>query len=157
MLKMMADQGTFFTPTFEVYDFHSTVSAPHIKVRAEALMEIHIRSTELAIKEGVRIVAGTDAGGFVHGDNARELELMVEKGMSNMLAIQSATGYAAECCGIGKEVGTIAAGKQADVLVVDGDPLQNISVLRDRERLLLIMKGGEAYSNRLAARELQPA
>ena len=80
MLKMMADQGTFFTPTFEVYDFHSTVSAPHIRVRAQALMDIHIESVELAIKEGVRIVAGTDAGGFVHGDNARELELMVEKG-----------------------------------------------------------------------------
>jgi imidazolonepropionase-like amidohydrolase len=156
-IKMMADQGTFFTPTFEVYDFHSTVSVPHIKVRAEALMEIHIRSVELAIKEGVRVVAGTDAGGFVHGDNARELELMVEKGMSNMLAIQSATGYAAECCGLGKDVGTIAPGKMADILVVDGDPLRNISVLRDRERLLLIMKGGEAYSNRLTARQLQPA
>ncbi len=157
MLKMMADQGTFFTPTFEVYDFHSTVSAPHIRVRAQALMDIHIRSVELAIKEGVRIVAGTDAGGFVHGDNARELELMVEKGMSNMLAIQSATGYAAECCGLGNDVGTIAAGKLADILVVDGDPLSNISVLRDREKLMLIMKGGEAYSNRLPVREMQPA
>ena len=157
MLKMMADQGTFFTPTFEVYDFHSTVSAPHIRVRAQALMDIHIRSTELAIKEGVRIVAGTDAGGFVHGDNARELELMVEKGMSTMLAIQAATGYAAECCGIGNDVGTIEAGKQADILVVDGDPLRNISVLRDRERLLLIMKGGESHTNRLPVLELQPA
>ena len=157
MLKMMADQGTFFTPTFEVYDFHSTVSAPHIRVRAQALMDIHIRSVELAIKEGVRIVAGTDAGGFVHGDNARELELMVEKGMSTSLAIQAATGYAAECCGLGKDVGTITAGKLADIIVVDGDPLSNISILRDRERLLLIMKGGDAYKNRLPVRELQPA
>jgi imidazolonepropionase-like amidohydrolase len=157
MLKMMADQGTFFTPTFEVYDFHSTVSAPHIRVRAQALMNIHIRSVELAIKEGVRIVAGTDAGGFVHGDNARELELMVEKGMSTSLAIQAATGYAAECCGLGKDVGTITAGKLADIIVVDGDPLSNISILRDRERLLLIMKGGDAYKNRLPVRELQLA
>ena len=157
MLKMMADQGAFFTPTFEVYDFHSTVSAPHIKVRAQALMDIHIESVELAIKEGVRIVAGTDAGGFVHGDNARELELMVEKGMSNMLAIQSATGYAAECCGLGKDVGVIAPGKLADILVVDGDPLRNISVLRDRARLLMIMKGGEAYRNRLPVLEREPA
>ena len=156
-IKMMADQGTFFTPTFEVYDFHSTVSAPHIKVRAEALMDIHIKSVELAIKEGVRIVAGTDAGGFVHGDNARELELMVEKGMSNMLAIQSATGHAAVCCGLGNDVGAIAVGKLADILVVDGDPLRNISVLRDRERLLLIMKGGEPYTNQLPSLALQPA
>lgn len=157
LLKMMADQGTFFTPTFEVYDFHNTVSAPHIKVRAQALMDVHIESVELAIKEGVRIVAGTDAGGFVHGDNARELELMVEKGMSTMLAIQSATGYAAECCGIGKETGTIKAGKQADILAVDGDPLANISVLRDRSKLALIMKGGDAYANQLPLLERQPA
>ncbi len=157
MLKMMADQGTFFTPTFEVYDFHSTVSAPHIRVRAQALMDIHIRSVELAIKEGVRIVAGTDAGGFVHGDNARELELMVEKGMSASMAIQAATGYAAECCGLGNQVGVIAPGLLADILVVDGDPLQNISVLRDRQRLSLIMKGGETYKNQLPVRELQPA
>ena len=157
MLKMMADQGTFFTPTFEVYDFHSTVSAPHIRVRAQALMDIHIQSVELAIKEGVRIVAGTDAGGFVHGDNARELELMVEKGMSASLAIQAATGYAAECCGLGNDVGTVTKGKLADILVVDGDPLGNISILRDRERLLLIMKGGDAHKNLLPVRELQPA
>ena len=150
LLKMMADQGTFFTPTFEVYDFHSTVSAPHIKARAQALMDIHIESVALAIKEGVRIVAGTDAGGFVHGDNARELELMVAKGMSAMLAIQAATGHAAECCGIGKETGTLAAGKQADILVVDGDPLGDIAILRDRSRLALIMKGGDAYKNGLA-------
>ena len=151
MLKMMADRGTFFTPTFEVYDFHSTVSAPHIKARAQALMDIHIESVELAIKEGVRIVAGTDAGGFVHGDNARELELMVQKGMSTMLAIQAATGYAAECCGIGKQTGAIAPGKQADIIVVDGNPLDNISILRDRSKLSLIMKGGEAYRNGLVA------
>ena len=98
----------------------------------------------------MRIVAGTDAGGFVHGDNARELELMVEKGMSNMLAIQSATGHAAVCCGIGNETGTLEPGKQADILVVDGNPLTNISVLRDRERLQLIMKGGIAHTNRLS-------
>ena len=147
---MMADQGTFFTPTFEVYDFHSTVSAPHIKARAQALMDIHIESVALAIKEGVRIVAGTDAGGFVHGDNARELELMVAKGMSAMLAIQAATGHAAECCGIGKETGTLTAGKQADILAVQGDPLGDISILRERSRLALIMKGGEAYKNLLA-------
>jgi imidazolonepropionase-like amidohydrolase len=77
--------------------------------------------------------------------------------MSNMLAIQAATGYAAQCCGIGKDVGTIEVGKQADILVVDGDPLRNISVLRDRERLMLIMKGGDAYSDRLPVLELQPA
>lgn len=66
-----------------------------------------------------------------------------------MLAIQAATGYAAECCGIGKQTGAIAPGKQADLLVVDGDPLANISILRDRTKLSLIMKAGDAYKNGL--------
>lgn len=150
LLKMMADNGSFFVPTFEVYEFHSTVSAPHMRARAAALMQVHQESMHLALSAGVKVVAGTDAGGFIHGDNAREVELLVERGMSTMQAIQAATGWAAECVGLDKSLGTIEPGKLADILVVDGDPLRNIGVLRDREKLHLIMKGGEEFVNRLA-------
>ena len=157
LIKMMADKGIFLVPTFEVYEFHSTVSAPHMQVRARALREVHIDTMHQALAAGVKVVAGTDAGGFVHGDNAREIELLVEKGMSPMQAIQAATGWAAECCGLGSETGTIAAGKYADLLVVDGNPLDNISVLRDQEKLMLVMKGGSAYLDQLPVGQPLPA
>ena len=149
LLKMMADNGIFFVPTFEVYEFHSTVSAPHMKARAQALMDIHKDSMHQALAAGVKVVAGTDAGGFVHGDNAREVELLVEKGMSNMQAIQATTGWAAECVGLEHEIGTISAGKLADLLILDGDPLKDISILRNQDRISLIMKNGEVFMDKL--------
>ena len=149
LLKMMADNNTFFTPTWEVYEFHSTISAPHVKARAEALFHTHRDSLHKAVEAGAKITAGTDAGGFVHGDNAREIELMVERGLSPMQAIQTATGWAAECIGLGKEIGTVERGKQADLLAVAGDPLKSVSVLRDKEAIKLVMKGGVAYVDKL--------
>ena len=104
----------------------------------------------------MKVVSGTDAGGFVHGDNAREIELMVERGLTNMQAIQSATGGAAECVGQEKNFGTVQPGKYADFLVVDGDPLRNIAVLRNRDRIKMVMKGGVAFVNNLPVAEPQP-
>ena len=152
LLKMMADNNTFFTPTFEVYEFHSTISAPHVKARAEALFRTHQDSLHKAVEAGAKITAGTDAGGFVHGDNAREIELMVERGLSPMQAIQTATGWAAECIGLDKEIGTIEKGKQADLLAVSGDPLKSVSVLRDKEAIKLVMRAGVAYVDKVPAR-----
>ena len=91
------------------------------------------------------MVAGTDAGGFVHGDNAREVELLVERGMSPMQAIQAATGWAAECVGLDQEIGTIEKGKLADLLVLDGDPLSDMTIVRDQDRMMLVMKGGQVF------------
>ena len=140
LFRMMADKNTFFTPTFEVYEYHSTISAPHVRERSTKLMQVHQESLHQAVSAGVKVASGTDAGGFVHGDNAREIELMVERGLSPMQAIQTATGWAAECIGLEKEIGTIQKGKQGDFLAVDGDPLSNIGVLRDKDRIKLVMK-----------------
>jgi imidazolonepropionase-like amidohydrolase len=98
-----------------------------------------------ALAAGVKVVAGTDSGGFVHGDNAREIELLVERGMSPMRAIQAATGWAAECVGLGQEIGTIEKGKLADLLVLEGNPLNDISIIRDQDRMMLVMKGGQVF------------
>jgi imidazolonepropionase-like amidohydrolase len=156
LFRIMADKNTFFTPTFEVYELHSTISAPHIQERAATLMQVHQESLHQAVSAGVKVVSGTDAGGFVHGDNAREIELMVERGLSPMQAIQTATGWAAECIGLEKEIGTIQKGKQGDFLAVDGDPLSNIGVLRDKDRIKLVMKAGNALIDKRAALVPEP-
>ena len=152
LLKMMADKNTFLTPTFEVYEFHSTISAPHIKARAETLFRTHQDSLHKAVEAGAKITAGTDAGGFVHGDNAREIELMVERGLTPMQAIQTATGWAAECIGLAKEIGTVEKGKQADLLAVAGDPLKSVGVLRSKEAIKLVMKAGIAYVDKVPSK-----
>lgn len=142
LLKVMADKNIFLVPTFTVYDYHKSHSAPHVQQRAQQLIEQHRRSFELAMKEGVKIVAGTDAGGFVHGDNAHELELLVHNGMTPMEAIKAGTITAAECLQIDDCLGSIEVGKAADMLIIDGDPLSDISILRDRSKIKHVVKDG---------------
>ena len=153
LLKMMADQGIFLVPTFEIYEFHATLSAPHMQARSRALLDIHRETLHQALAAGVKVVAGTDAGGYVHGDNAREVQIMVERGMPNMQAIQACTGWAAECVGLDQDIGTVTRGKYADLLVIDGDPLHNIEALRQPDSIKLVMKGGETVVDKLPVRE----
>ena len=153
LLKMMADKGIFLVPTFEIYEFHATLSAPHMQARSRALMDIHRETLHQALAAGVKVVAGTDAGGYVHGDNAREVQIMVERGMPNMQAIQACTGWAAECVGLDQDIGTVTRGKYADLLVIDGDPLRNIEALRQPDGIKLVMKGGQAVVDKLPVRE----
>jgi imidazolonepropionase-like amidohydrolase len=77
---------------------------------------------------------------------------MVEAGMTPMQAIVATTKTAAECCTIGDLTGTVTPGKRADLLVVDGDPLADISILQNTEKLAVIMKDGATFKNRLSER-----
>jgi imidazolonepropionase-like amidohydrolase len=148
LISMMAEKGIFFVPTFTVYVFHREVSPPHVRVRGRDLEPHHIESLHRALEAGVRVGAGTDAGGHMHLINARELQCMVEVGMSPMQALQAATGWAAECLGVERDVGSIQPGKLADLLVVEGDPLQDISVLQDVQRVKLVFKEGQLCVDR---------
>ncbi|PPR11654.1 MAG: Imidazolonepropionase [Alphaproteobacteria bacterium MarineAlpha11_Bin1] len=101
-----------------------------------------------AVRRGVKIAMGTDQSHrLLVGENLVELRFMVDfLGMSPMEAIVSATSNAANCIGR-PDLGELSPGKIADVLVVDGDPLDDISILEDRNRLKLIMKQGKTYKN----------
>jgi len=94
---------------------------------------------------------GTDSGVGPHGHNAEELERMVEGGMTPMQAIVATTKTASECIHMQQDVGTLEPGKLADLLVVDGDPLADIKLLQDKQRLRLIMQGGRAHKNALGS------
>lgn len=161
-MDLMVQRGVFLIPTRKA--FVATLAQGNAagvpgwmidQVRKEE--ENNAESLRAAIAAGVPIAMGTDAGGPFnrHGENADELLLMVEGGLSPMAAIVAATKTAAQCVGMAKRVGTIEVGKWADLLVVRGDPLQDIGVLARPEMISLVMKGGRAVA-RLGAEVAMP-
>src|SRR2546421_7953237 len=131
LLGVMAQRGIFFVPTFAVYDFHRKSPLPHIRERAHHLKEHHIESLRRALAAGVKIGAGTDAGGHGHPSNALEIECLVGAGLTPLQALQAATGWAAECLDREHEFGTVEKGKLADLIVVAGDPLGDVTILQN--------------------------
>jgi imidazolonepropionase-like amidohydrolase len=148
LIAMMAEHGTFFVPTLTVYEYHSESKAPHVRERARALREHHLASIQRALAAGVRVVAGTDAGGHGHPPNAAELPHLVAAGLTPMQALRAATGWAAECLGLEREIGTLEKAKRADLVVVAGDPLADVRILQSPERIRLVIKDGVAQLRR---------
>ncbi len=102
---------------------------------------------------GIKIAMGTDLGPEPEmGTNAKELELYVDLGMTPMEALQTATRNAAEAMWLGKDVGTIEAGKFADILALDGDPSRDITVLNSKSNIRMVMKEGEPYVDKISAK-----
>jgi imidazolonepropionase-like amidohydrolase len=142
LIALMAERGTFLVPTLTVYEYHRASPAPHVRERARALHAHHLETVRRALAAGVRVVAGTDAGGHGHPPNALELGHLVAAGLTPTQAIQAATGLAAECLGLGREIGTLEKGKRADLVAVAGDPLADVGILTDPERIRLVVKDG---------------
>ena len=164
-IDRMVEQGTWWVPTLALVPMsieHRKKDAAwgqqQLGEEAQKDTEIHRKmQTEQfpiwreAVRRGVKIAMGTDQSHrLLVGENMVELRFMVDYlGMSPMDVLVSATSKAAECMGR-DDLGALAAGRFADVLIVDGDPLDDISVLENRERLKLIMKAGKAYTNRMS-------
>ena len=148
LIPMMAEHGTFFVPTLTVYEYHRESPAPHVRERARALRSHHLESVSRALAAGVKVVAGTDAGGHGHPNNALEIEHLVAAGMTPMQALQAATSRAAECLGLEQEIGTIEKGKWADLVLVEGDPLRDVRVLQDARCVKQVLKGGVSVTAR---------
>jgi imidazolonepropionase-like amidohydrolase len=148
LIPMMAERGVVLAPTLTVYEYHRQSNTPHVRARGQDLHAHHLATVRQALAAGVRVVAGTDAGGHGHPPNAVELQLLVAAGLTSMQAIQAATGWAAECLGLEREVGSVEKGKRADLLAVEGDPLADIAVLQDPKRIRLVLKDGAIVSQR---------
>ena len=97
-----------------------------------------------AFVSGVKVAFGTDAAVYPHGLNAHEFAVMVKLGLTPLQAIQAATVNAADLLGWSDKTGILDAGKWADIIAVDGDPLQDVTTL---ERVRFVMKGGEVVKN----------
>jgi len=101
----------------------------------------------------VRVAFGTDAGIYPHGDNARQFSWMVRLGLPPARAILAATAWAAELLDRQKDVGTVQAGRYADLIAVPGDPLRDVRVL---ERVPFVMKGGAVIKDELTSAAAAP-
>ena len=148
VIKLMKQNGTYYVPTItagkSVAD--SALIAgyypPFVKAKAlETGPKIQATFAK-AYKAGVKIAFGTDAGVFAHGKNYKEFEYMVEAGMPAMEAIQSATVSAADLLGLSDRIGSLEKGKLADIIAVNGNPLQDIKVL---SAVGFVMKEGKVY------------
>jgi len=144
-VRMMVAHGTWLVPTlFAGWSVGSPEEAARLPAwmaeKGRAAWEAMQHSIRLAVQAGVRIALGTDAGVDPHGQNAREFELMVTYGgMSPMQSIQAGTMNAATLLGMERDVGSVEAGKFADLVAVSGDPLADIKVL---QHPAFVMKGG---------------
>ena len=109
------------------------------------LADVHLENIKRAYRMGVRLATGTDFSGGVgrHGENALEVKIFVEKvGMRPAEALMAATSVAAEAAGLKGKVGVIARGYLADMILVDGNPLEDVNVLTDRSRIVMVIKEG---------------
>lgn len=152
-IDLMLEHGTFLVPTLlaplAVLEAGEKGGMPEYGIRkARQVIEIHSDSIQRAYQAGVKIAMGTDAGVMPHGTNLRELGLMVAIGMAPMEAIVATTKTAAECLGWQDRVGTVEAGKLADIVIVKTDPLEDIRSLENIDNIALVMKDGKIVIDR---------
>jgi imidazolonepropionase-like amidohydrolase len=154
-LEMMRTHGTYFVPTLmalvgeQERIKRGVYFPPQILAKANAASAMAKKTFQRALERNVKIGFGTDAAVYPHGRNAEEFYQMVSLGMKPSAALKAATSVDAELLGLANKIGTLEAGKLADVVAVPGDPLQNIQAT---EHVLFVMKEGVVYRNDGAAK-----
>ena len=148
-MKLMKEHGTWFVPTIIAGKFAEEKAKegwypPQVTAKAEQVGPIIQATAGKAYRAGVKIAFGTDAGVYPHGENAKEFEYMVQAGMPPMFVLQAATTHAAELLHKQDQLGQIAVGRQADVIAVPGNPLDDITAM---QHVSFVMKDGVVYKD----------
>jgi imidazolonepropionase-like amidohydrolase len=150
-VALLKGSSTYFVPT--LYTSEVIVTSAHVpeseKERERQIRDRQTQSFRMALAAGLPIGFGTDSAVIPHGQNARELAARVRLGESPMAALVSATRLNAEILGWSDRVGTVEAGRWADLIAVPGDPLQDITLM---EKVGFVMKGGVVYRDDLSRR-----
>jgi imidazolonepropionase-like amidohydrolase len=147
-MKLAKEHGTWFVPTIIAGDFVAQKARvpgyypPQVAAKAAAIGPVILGTAGRAYRAGVKIAFGTDSGVYPHGENAHEFELMVQAGMPPLFTIQAATMHAAELLKHDKDLGSLSAGKLADVVAVPGNPVEDIGLMK---RVSFVMKAGVVY------------
>jgi len=155
-IELMSEMNAYLVPTlnapYQIIKGGVKKGVPRYAVeKSKSAMKYHFQSVRRAHKSKIPIAMGTDAGTpfNCHGDNSKEMELLVKAGMTPMEAIVATTKTASEVLGLEKKIGVLEKGKLADLIVVDGNPLKDIRLLQNKDKILAIMKGGCFYKNQL--------
>jgi imidazolonepropionase-like amidohydrolase len=151
--KLMAERGTYLVPTFVAYEKlyeegKEQGFAPQKLKKLDLVLGIGLDSLRHATEAGVKIASGSDLLGPLARHKTRELAIKAKE-LGNHATLIATTRTNAELLGIADETGTVEPGKIADLLVVDGDPLEDISVLQDLEHMPVVMKAGEFHRRSL--------
>jgi len=146
IFKLMKEKGVALCPTLAAGDAIAQYGGYKKGIDREPARLANKRKTfQLAIQNGVTICMGGDVGVYTHGDNAREMELMVEYGMKPLDVLRSATKVNADVFGYANKIGRLQKGLFADIIGVEGNPAENISDVR---KVSLVMKNGVVYKSR---------
>jgi imidazolonepropionase-like amidohydrolase len=144
-LHMMRDRGTYLVPTLSVRTgIAESKFPPLVQAKADAAMKAQDDLVRRARKIGVKIALGTDAAVYPHGNNALEFMLMANDGMTPAESLRAGTSVASELLGMSGLVGSLEAGKFADIVAVPGNPLQDIKLTQS---VSFVMKDGVVYRN----------
>jgi imidazolonepropionase-like amidohydrolase len=151
-IATLKKNGTYLVPTLYLIDWQRENAAKanlpeYTRHKMQIVSEAAKTNAKKAIEVGVKIGLGTDAAVYPHGLNAHELAVYVSLGMTPLQAIQTATINDADLLGWADKIATLEAGKWADIIAVDGDPLQDVTTL---ERVKFVMKGGVVVKNEYA-------
>ncbi len=145
----MKKNGTYQVPTLYLADwFLANAERLHVPeellAKGKEVMSVARKNEAHAFVSGVKVAFGTDAAVYPHGLNAHEFAVLVKLGLTPLQSVQAATINAADLLGWSDKIGALEAGKWADIIAVDGDPLQDVTTL---ERVKFVMKGGEVVKN----------
>ncbi|HTW37749.1 MAG TPA: amidohydrolase family protein [Steroidobacteraceae bacterium] len=147
-MRLMKEHGTWYVPTIIAGTFVAQMAKvpgyypPEVAAKAAAIGPRILATAGRAYRAGVKIAFGTDAAVYPHGENAHELELMVQAGMPTMFVLQAATMHSAQLLKKDKDLGSVTAGKFADVIAVEGNPLEDIGTMK---HVSFVMKAGVIY------------
>ena len=144
-LRMMRERGTYLVPTLSVRTgIAESKFPPIVQAKADAALKAQDDLVRRALKIGVKIALGTDAAVYPHGNNALEFMLMANDGMTPAESLRAGTSVASELLGMSALVGSLEAGKFADIVAVPGNPLQDIKLT---QAVSFVMKNGVIYRN----------
>jgi imidazolonepropionase-like amidohydrolase len=147
-IATLKKNGTYLVPTlylgYWLAKNEATAIPEFARAKARAVLPEARKNLQHAFSSGVKVAFGTDAAVYPHGLNAREFNVYVMLGMSPMDSLRTSWVNAAELMGLGDKIGSIEAGKWADIIAVDGDPTKDVRAL---ETVKFVMKGGVVYKN----------